>query len=238
MFSTISEWSYQLMSPLMDVANATKSIPLLFAFLLGIVGTLAPCQLTGNISAITLYGNQSLQKGHAWKHILLFILGKIIAFTTLGLLVWFLGKEIQQILTLYFPWLRKIIGPLLILMGLMLVGIIKGRSFFSIKFIRKQNEVGSFLLGFFFSLAFCPTMFVLFFGTLIPLSFSYNYGYLFPTFFSIGTALPIVVLMFIISYLGLNGTLLKKSRKIGKNIQRIAGVLLILIGLYDTVLYW
>lgn len=226
------------MSPLMDVANATKSIPLLFAFLLGIVGTLAPCQLTGNISAITLYGNQSLQKGHAWKHILLFILGKIIAFTTLGLLVWFLGKEIQQILTLYFPWLRKIIGPLLILMGLMLAGIIKGRSFFSIKFIRKQNEVGSFLLGFFFSLAFCPTMFVLFFGTLIPLSFSYNYGYLFPIFFSIGTALPIVTLMFIISYLGLNGALLKKSRKIGKNIQLIAGVLLILVGIHDISLYW
>ncbi|MCH4566741.1 sulfite exporter TauE/SafE family protein [Bacillus sp. ES1-5] len=238
MFSTISEWSYQLMSPLMNVANATKSIPLLFAFLLGIVGTLSPCQLTGNISATTLYGNQSLQKGHAWKHILLFILGKIIAFTTLGLFVWFLGKEIQQILTLYFPWLRKIIGPLLILMGLMLAGIIKSRNFFSIKFIRKQNEVGSFLLGFFFSLAFCPTMFVLFFGTLIPLSFSYNYGYLFPTFFSIGTALPIVILLFIISYLGLNGALLKKSRKIGKNIQSITGVLLILIGIYDTALYW
>ncbi|PES69324.1 cytochrome C biosynthesis protein [Bacillus cereus] len=226
------------MSPLMNVANATKSVPLLFAFLLGVVGTLAPCQLTGNISAITLYGNQSLQKGHAWKHILLFILGKIIAFTTLGLLVWFLGKEIQQILTLYFPWLRKLIGPLLILMGLMLTGIIKGRSFFSIKFIRKQNEVGSFLLGFFFSFAFCPTMFVLFFGTLIPLSFSYNYGYLFPTFFSIGTALPIVILMFIISYLGLNGALLKKSRKIGKTIQLITGVLLILIGFYDISLYW
>ncbi|KAB2452544.1 sulfite exporter TauE/SafE family protein [Bacillus sp. CH126_4D] len=226
------------MSPLMNVANATKSVPLLFAFLLGVVGTLAPCQLTGNISAITLYGNQSLQKGHAWKHILLFILGKIIAFTTLGLFVWFLGKEIQQILTLYFPWLRKIIGPLLILMGLMLAGIIKGRSFFSIKFIRKQNEVGSFLLGFFFSLAFCPTMFVLFFGTLIPLSFSYNYGYLFPTFFSIGTALPIVILMSIISYLGLNGALLKKSRKIGKTIQLIAGILLILVGFYDISLYW
>ncbi|WP_242474879.1 sulfite exporter TauE/SafE family protein [Bacillus cereus group sp. N14] len=238
MFSTISEWSYQLMSPLMDVANATKSVPLLFAFLLGVVGTLAPCQLTGNISAITLYGNQSLQKGHAWKHILLFILGKIIAFTTLGLLVWFLGKEIQQILTLYFPWLRKMMGPLLILMGLLLSGIIKRRYFFSIKFIRNQNEVGSFLLGFFFSLAFCPTMFVLFFGTLIPLSLSFNYGYLFPTFFSIGTALPIVVLMSFISYLGLNGALLKKSRKIGNSIQRIAGFLLILIGLYDTALYW
>ncbi|WP_460509212.1 urease accessory protein UreH domain-containing protein [Bacillus sp. MN7755] len=235
MFSAISEWSYQLMSPLMAIANTTKSIPLLFAFLLGIVGTLAPCQLTGNISAITLYSNQSLQKGY---HILLFILGKIIAFTTLGLLVWFLGKEIQQILTLYFPWLRKMMGPLLVLMGLMLAGIIKGINFFSFKFIRKQNEIGSFLLGFFFSLAFCPTMFVLFFGTLIPLSFSSNYGYLFPTFFSIGTALPIVILMFIISYLGLNGALLKKSRKVGKNIQLIAGVLLILVGLYDISLYW
>ncbi|GMR68633.1 sulfite exporter TauE/SafE family protein [Bacillus sp. MN7755] len=223
------------MSPLMAIANTTKSIPLLFAFLLGIVGTLAPCQLTGNISAITLYSNQSLQKGY---HILLFILGKIIAFTTLGLLVWFLGKEIQQILTLYFPWLRKMMGPLLVLMGLMLAGIIKGINFFSFKFIRKQNEIGSFLLGFFFSLAFCPTMFVLFFGTLIPLSFSSNYGYLFPTFFSIGTALPIVILMFIISYLGLNGALLKKSRKVGKNIQLIAGVLLILVGLYDISLYW
>lgn len=159
------------MSPLIDVANATKSVPLLFAFLLGIVGTLAPCQLTGNISAITLYGNQSLQKRYAWKHILLFILGKIIAFTTLGLLVWFLGKEIQQILTLYFPWLRKMMGPLLILMGLLLSGIIKGRYFFSIKFIQNQNEVGSFLLGFFFSLAFCPTMFVLFFGTVNPFIF-------------------------------------------------------------------
>ncbi|MCU0096891.1 sulfite exporter TauE/SafE family protein [Bacillus cereus] len=238
MFSAISEWSYQLMSPLMAIANTTKSIPLLFAFLLGIVGTLAPCQLTGNISAITLYSNQSLQKGYAWKHILLFILGKIIAFTTLGLLVWFLGKEIQQILTLYFPWLRKMMGPLLVLMGLMLAGIIKGINFFAFKFIRKQNEIGSFLLGFFFSLAFCPTMFVLFFGTLIPLSFSSNYGYLFPTFFSIGTALPIVILMFIISYLGLNGALLKKSRKVGKNIQLIAGVLLILVGLYDISLYW
>ncbi|BCC58511.1 sulfite exporter TauE/SafE family protein [Bacillus cereus] len=238
MFSTISEWSYQLMSPLMAAANATKSVPLLFSFLLGIVGTLAPCQLTGNISAITLYSNQSLQKEHVWKHILLFILGKIMAFTTLGLLVWFLGKEIQQILTLYFPWLRKMMGPLLILMGLLLSGIIKRRYFFSIKFIRNQNEVGSFLLGFFFSLAFCPTMFVLFFGTLIPLSLSFNYGYLFPTFFSIGTALPIVVLMSFISYLGLNGALLKKSRKIGNSIQRIAGFLLILIGFYDTALYW
>lgn len=64
------------MSLFIEIANSTKSIPILFSFLLGVVGTLAPCQLTGNISAMTLYGNQSLQKGISWKHILLFILGK------------------------------------------------------------------------------------------------------------------------------------------------------------------
>lgn len=120
------------MSPFIDIANSTKSIPILFSFLLGVVGTLAPCQLTGNISAMTLYGNQSLQKGISWKHILLFTLGKIVAFTSLGLLVWFLGKEVQQSLTSYFPWFRRFIGPLLIFIGLILVRIIKIRSSFSL----------------------------------------------------------------------------------------------------------
>ena len=45
-------------------------------------------------------------------------------------------------------------GPLLIIIGLILSDIIRGRNFFStlfpIKFIRKQNEVSSFLLGFSF----------------------------------------------------------------------------------------
>ena len=76
------------MSPLM-VCECYEICTSFIFVLLGIVGTLAPCQLTGNISAITLYSNQSLQKEHVWKHILLFILGKIMAFTTLGLLVWF-----------------------------------------------------------------------------------------------------------------------------------------------------
>ncbi|MEM5673642.1 sulfite exporter TauE/SafE family protein [Bacillus cereus] len=84
---------------------------------------------------MTLYGNQSLQKGISWKHILLFTLGKIVAFTSLGLLVWFLGKEVQQSLTSYFPWFRRFIGPLLIFIGLILVRIIKIRSSFSYMFL-------------------------------------------------------------------------------------------------------
>ncbi|WP_369900054.1 sulfite exporter TauE/SafE family protein [Bacillus manliponensis] len=241
MFSTISEWSYQMMSPFMEIANSTKSMPIIFALLLGMVATLAPCQLTGNISAMMIYGNRSLQIGVSWKHILLFILGKIVAFTSLGLIVWVLGKEAQQTLTLYFPWLRKMMGPLLILIGLVLMGVItiKGSIFnFSTKLINKQRAFSSFFMGFFFSLAFCPTMFIIFFGTLMPLSFSSEAGYSLPIFFALGTAIPVIVLVSIISYLGLNGTVMKKSRKAGKRIQIIAGAFMVIIGIYDSVLYW
>ena len=148
-----------------------------------------------------------------------------------------LGKEIQQILSLYFPWLRKMMGPLLILMGLLLSGIIKGRYFFSTNLYETKIKLVHFTRILLF-LSFLSDYVRSIFGTLIPLSLSYTYGYLFPSFFSVGTALPIVIFMFIISYLGLNGALLKKSRKIGKSIQRIAGILLILIGLYDAALYW
>ncbi|WP_421379686.1 sulfite exporter TauE/SafE family protein [Bacillus salacetis] len=89
----------------------------MFAFILGIVGTLAPCQFTGNIGAITLYGNKSLQKGLAWSEVAFFTLGKILTFTAIGLLAWSLGNEFQQEITEFFPWMRKVIGPVLLLAG-------------------------------------------------------------------------------------------------------------------------
>jgi cytochrome c-type biogenesis protein len=124
-YSFLSQISNLLSQPFLNIANRTTAIPILSAFVLGIVGAMAPCQLTGNLGAITLYSNQSLQKGIAWKELLLFILGKIIAFSGLGFIVWLMGKEIQSTLTLYFPWLRKLIGPILILVGLYLLGLFK-----------------------------------------------------------------------------------------------------------------
>lgn len=86
----------------------------------------------------------------------------------------------------YFPWIRKIMGPLLILVGLYMVGLIKLPPF------------GSFMLGFSFSLAFCPTMFILFFVTLMPIVLSSYYGFILPSIFAFGTALPLILFIFII----------------------------------------
>ncbi|MEH6944618.1 urease accessory protein UreH domain-containing protein, partial [Bacillus sp. JJ722] len=114
MYEIFSQISNILSQPFLNMINSTEGIPILFAFLLGIIGALAPCQFTGNLGAITVYGNQSIQKRIAWSEIMFFILGKVLIFSLLGMIVWILGSEVKSTLTVYFPWFKKIAGPILI----------------------------------------------------------------------------------------------------------------------------
>lgn len=242
MYELLSSISRTLSSPIVILMNETQSIPLLASFLLGVIGALAPCQLTGNISAITFYGNRSLQTKKQWLDALSFILGKVVVFSGLGLTVWLIGQEFQSAITEYFAAFRKLIGPLITLLGLFLLGIFKLNWLGRLTSVIPDRKIGgiwgSFLLGASFSIAFCPTMFVLFFLTLMPIVLSSSYGAVLPSVFAIGTSLPLIIVMVIIWFLGVDGALMKKSRKAGTVIQKIAGVILLLIGILDTLTYW
>jgi hypothetical protein len=72
MYELFSRVSNILSGPFLNMARSMEGIPILFAFLLGIVGALAPCQFTGNLGAITIYGQKSLQKEIAWAEIFYF----------------------------------------------------------------------------------------------------------------------------------------------------------------------
>ncbi|USK31326.1 sulfite exporter TauE/SafE family protein (plasmid) [Bacillus sp. CMF21] len=242
MYEFFNQISNVMIQPFLNLARSFESIPILFAFLLGSVGAMAPCQFTGNIGAITLYGNKSLQKELAWVDVFFFTLGKIFVFTGLGLLVWFLGREFESQLPLYFPWFRKVIGPMFIIVGIFMLGFIKMKRTLKLLELPKRffqkGKMGSFLLGVSFSLGFCPTMFVLFFVTLMPIVFSTSYGVVLPSLFAIGTSLPLFLAMFLIWYYGASGAVMKKGRKIGLYTQRVAGVILVVLGVLDTITYW
>jgi len=242
MYSILSQFSSFVSKPFSNIAYSLETWPIVFAFILGLIGALAPCQLTGNISAVTLYGNRSIQKKIAWKDVIFFTFGKIVAFSLLGVLVWLLGREFEQNLTLYFPWLRKIMGPLLVIVGLFMMGFIKLTGTLNLlkglNVYKGENPFGSFMLGFSFSLAFCPTMFVLFFMTLMPVVLSSTYGFILPPIFATGTAIPLLIFILIIWFLGGSGMIMKKGRKFGMVIQRFAGVLMLLLGIFDTLTYW
>lgn len=242
MYDFFNQISNAMIQPFLNLARSFESIPILFAFLLGIVGAMAPCQFTGNIGAMTLYGNKSLQKELAWVDVFFFTLGKIVVFTGLGILVWFFGREFESQLTVYFPWFRKIIGPMFIIVGIFMLGFFKFKwtlTLFELpKRLLLKGKMGSFLMGISFSLGFCPTMFVLFFVTLMPIVFSSSYGVVLPSLFAIGTSLPLFVAMFLIWYYGASGAVIKKGRKLGVYIQRTSGVILLMLGILDTITYW
>ncbi|APC49042.1 sulfite exporter TauE/SafE family protein [Virgibacillus dakarensis] len=241
MFELFNEIGIMLNGPLQQIAYGYEHIPLLFAFFLGLIGAVAPCQLTGNISAMTIYGNRSLVEKVPWLHVFLFVLGKVVVFSIIGLVVWLLGKEIHSTLTQMFPILRKAIGPLLILVGLFMIGLFSWRKTgktFKIPTKFKDSYLGSFLMGASFTLAFCPTMFVLFILTLMPVVLETSYGFVLPSVFGIGTSLPLLLIIFLIWYFGASGIILKRSRKIGSLVQKLAGVIILIIGILDTLTYW
>ncbi|MFD1036933.1 sulfite exporter TauE/SafE family protein [Virgibacillus byunsanensis] len=235
----LSQWLYD---PLTRISYGLEHIPLLFAFFLGLLGAISPCQLTGNIGAITYYGQRSIHREKVWGDVFFYLLGKMVIYTSLGLMVWWLGQEIEGSMTVYFVRFRQFLGPIFILVGLFLLRIIKIKwsglfnNLLPIK--RKNGYIGSFLLGASFALGFCPTMGVVFFALLMPIVISSPIGIALPSVFAIGTAFPFLLFMFLMWYFEISSTLLNKGRKIGLRIQQIAGIFLVLIGILDTITYW
>ncbi|MDF0728110.1 sulfite exporter TauE/SafE family protein [Cytobacillus sp. S13-E01] len=242
MYQFMSEASNLLSKPFMNIFYSLEGLPLLAALLLGLVGALAPCQITGNLGAIAIYGNSSVQKRLAWTEVLFFTLGKIVVFSGLGFLVWQLGQEFRSNLTLLFPWIRKSLGPILIIIGIYLAGYFKMSWTLTLGKVPnrlvKKGKLGAFLLGVSFSLGFCPTMFVLFFVTLMPIVLSTPYGAVLPSIFAIGTSIPLILAIFLIWYYELGSIFIKKSRKLGSIVQKSAGWIMIVLGIIDTLTYW
>ncbi len=231
------------MEPVIRFSYSVQEWPLLYTLVLGLVGAAAPCQLTGNIGAITIYGNRSLREKVPWGSVGMFMIGKIIVFSGLGFIFWWLGRDIFQNLQAMFPWMRKAIGPLLVMIGIYLSGLIKFNKTVTLlklpeSLTSRHSPWGSFFLGVGFTLAFCPTMFVLFFFTLMPIVVATPYGSIMPLVFGVGTSIPLLIFIGLIAYFGLSGNLLRKGRRVGTIVQRIAGILLIIVGILDTWTYW
>jgi len=242
MYGLLSKFSQTITEPVSTLINSFEQYPLLVALLLGLIGAVAPCQLTGNMSAITLYGNRTIQMKSDLEEIVAFIAGKVAVFSSLGLLVWFFGESFETSLTEYFPLFRKVIGPLIIITGLVLLGILKlgflEKLTMRIPMRLRNGKLGSFMLGVSFSLAFCPTMFVLFFVWLMPLVVTTSYGLVLPAVFGIATSLPLIVLFLLIWLFDTKRLVMKNSMKVGRVVQRLAGAILVFIGIIDTITYW
>ncbi len=142
---------------------------------------------------------------------------------------------------------RKVLGPLMLVIGLVLIGVIRPRLPFAVgdrvalyasDRLDATRPGGAFLLGAAFSVAFCPTLFFLFFGLLIPLAVASPGGVAYPALFALGTTLP---MLFVLGALALGAErwsaagLLQRAQPL---LTQLAGFVLLIAGLNDTIVYW
>jgi cytochrome c-type biogenesis protein len=242
-YVALSTLNAAVASPLRALADDIGLAPV-SVLLFGLIGTTAPCQLTTNASALAYVVRQAGDgRPRGWSA-LAYLLGKALMYTLLGLAVLLAGRQLAQSLIPVIVVARKVLGPLMILLGLYLLGLMPLRFTLGHGLAERLEARagpgvgGAFLLGIAFSFAFCPTLFLLFFGLTIPLALTSPLGVTYPALFALGTTLPLLGLAGLLTLgIGTKGYL-AGARRIAAWLQPAAAAVLILAGLNDTVTYW
>lgn len=213
-----------------------SSTPVWTAFLLGLLTALSPCPLATNIAAIGFIGKDIENRRRIFWNGLLYTLGRILSYTLLGVVLILIlkgGSSMFGIQKTIGVWGELVLGPLLFLIGLFML---LGDRLNLPQFGFQGNAEGLARKGGWgalFALAFCPTSGVFYFGMLIPMSATATAGYLLPVVFAIATAIPVLVVAWILAFsVQQLGSFYGKMQKVQKWMNRIVGVLFIVIGIY------
>ena len=215
------------------------NFPLLSAFLLGVLTSISPCPLATNITAIAFISKNLDSAKKTFLSGIFYTLGRVISYTILATLIYF-GLSSFDIARIFQAWGNKVLGPVLIIIGLVMFGLIKinfkggSDKLEKIKLaLAKKGYLGSLVLGIIFALAFCPYSGVLFFGILMPMILSSSSSLLLAPIFSLGTGLPVIAFSLILAY-GLKalGRTFKVMQKIEKVLRYLVASIFILAGIY------
>lgn len=215
-----------------------------FAFWLGVLTAISPCPLATNIAAISFMGRQTAQQKFVLFSGLFYAMGRVFAYMFLGFIILrgLLGSsEISRFLQEY---MNQVLGPLLILLGLILLGWIDWSFSLSLNMEKVQEKakkggfLWSFLIGFLFALSFCPVSAGLFFGGLIPLGLKENASLFYAALYGIGTALPVMLFALLLAF---SSSLVSKVfhclSVINCLMRYFAGGACVFIGIYYTCIH-
>ncbi len=223
----------------------SSSLPIVTAILLGLIVSVHPCTLAANIAAMGYISKDVENPKRVFHGGLFFALGRILAFCFLGIIITLIlqsGAEFIHLTEIFGEWGEKILGILLIIVGILLL---------IIEFYHKKNHCHSFkinkkksysffnctLLGVILALSFCPESAFIYFGVLLPLSAKTSYGCILPILFSIASAIPAVFIAWAIAF-GISSLKFSENKLnvIKKWINLIVGLLFILSGVITLLI--
>lgn len=230
---------------LVQQISESVSFPLLSAFLIGLLAAISPCPLATNITAMAFISRRITDRRYVAASGVLYTLGRMVSYFTIGALVIVAGASVPGVSL----WLQdageRFLGPLLIVVGILLLGIIRlpvvqggGRLASIGESVARRGRAGAFLLGMVFALAFCPYTAILFFGILVPLALESTGGITLPAAFAFGTGLPVLLFALLLS-----AGVTKVSEWLNvvtaaeKVIRKIVAVVFLGAGIYFVVLW-
>jgi len=222
---------------------ANTSLPIVSALALGLLTAISPCPMATNITAIGFIGKDIENKNRIFYNGLVYTLGRTISYTVLALIIFF-GADQFQVSGLFQKYGEKIIGPVMLIIGIFMLGLLKiNFPAFNRLAERFQNRSrftywNVFLLGVVFALAFCPYSGVLYFGMLIPLMITSS-GLHLPVVFAIATGIPVVIFAWVIAYtISGIGNMYKSIKAFEYWFRKVVAVVFMGIGIYYIIAVW
>ena len=228
-------------APIQDLM-ATSGMPLLSAFLLGLLVAVSPCPLSTNLAALAYIGRRATEPGQVLYFGAFYTVGRMVSYSALTALLVLLGLEVSRVATLLQDAGQYLLGPLLIVAGLVSLGLLPLRlpSALGVRVglgqrLAEAGPAGALGLGALFALAFCPYSATLFFGALLPLALGPAGGLMLAPAFAVGTGLPVLVAAFLLS-IGVVGLArwFEATARLERWLRRLMGLLLVIAGLYAS----
>lgn len=214
------------------------------AFWLGVLTSISPCPMATNVAAIGYLARSSRSRALQVLAGSLYALGRALAYTGVGALITWGLLSAPAVSSFLQKHLGQLMGPLLIVVGMVLLGLLPGLPSFGGsgklgKKIADFGVVGSCLLGFLFALAFCPVSAALFFGSLLPLALEQESAWLLPALFGIGSALPVLVFGILLAVARHAATkAFGRLQQMDRWLLPASGWLLVGVGIYLIVRQW
>ena len=208
---------------------------------LGILTSISPCPLATNLVAISFISRNVATPGRVFWTGMLYTLGRTLTYAALGALLVGSVLSIPQVSMALQYWMNRLLGPILIVVGMFLLDLLRlnfSTSLMSNSLQQRAQSWGTWgagLLGMIFALSFCPVSAALFFGSLIPLSLKADSPVVLPALYGIGTGLP-VALFAIGLAAGVQSlsAALNRLGEIERWARRATGAVFIAVGIYYT----
>jgi len=216
----------------------------LSALWLGVLTSISPCPLATNIAAVSFIGRRVDSTRYVLYSGLFYAAGRLVSYVAIGMLAVAGILSIPGLSFFLQNEMNRVLGPLLLVTGLVLLGVIRINRAMSVSGNRIQKRAeksglwGAGMLGLLFALSFCPVSAALFFGSLIPLSIKHNSSLLFPSIYGLGTALPVIAAAIVLAFGTKSiGTFFTRLTKIEIWVRRVTGAVFAVVGAYYTLVY-